>query len=146
MQEIFKIEDYMDKTFVTLKSDMDVYEAIRILLDKRVTSAMVVDEKNTVVGILSEKDCLLLMRNGSYYELPSGKVKDFMTRDVFCIRPYTDVFKVADIFLDNFFRRIIITDEHKKVLGQITRRDLLRIIMELHKNQGKKDKKIAPIL
>lgn len=144
MAEFLKIEEFMDKTFVTLKEDMDVYKAIDILLEKGVTSAAVVDDASKVVGILSEKDCLTLMTKGSYYQLPGGKVKDYMTCDVFCIRPYEDVFRVADLFMQKFFRRIVITDEDNRMVGQITRRDLLRFIKKMHEES--REKKIAPIL
>lgn len=145
MAEIYKVQDYMDKTFLTLSAEMDVYNAIDLLLDKNQTSAVVCDENRKVVGILSEKDCLKLLTGGSYYQMPGGKVKDFMTSDVFCVPAYTDIFEVADMFLKNYFRRIVIKDEDEKILGQITRRDLLRIIKELHLKQDK-DPKVAPIM
>ncbi len=144
MSKIHKIKDYMDTTFVTLKPDTDVYNAIDTFLEKGITSAVVTDEQDKVVGILSEKDCLNLLTRGSYYQLPSAKVRDFMTQDVVCIPPYTDIFKVADMFLSHYFRRIIITDEDNRMVGHITRRDMLRIIKELKKEE-KKTKK-APIL
>lgn len=144
MSEIHKVEEFMDKKFVTLHAEWDVYKAIDILLDRGVTSAVVVDSADHVVGILSEKDCLQLMTKGSYYQLPSGKVADFMTKKVHCAPPYTDIFKVADIFITHSFRRLVITDEDNRIIGQITRRDMLRIIKHLRKEQ--KEKKIAPIL
>ena len=145
MAEIYKVQDYMDKTFLTLSGEMDVYKAIDLLLDTGQTSAVVCDDNKKVVGILSEKDCLKLLTGGSYYQMPGGKVKDYMTSDVFCIPPYTDIFEVADMFLKHYFRRIVIKDESDKILGQITRRDLLRIIKELHLREVK-DPKIAPIM
>ena len=145
MAEINKVEDYMDKTFLKLKSDMDVYQAIDLLLETGQTSAVVVDDRNKIVGVLSEKDCLKLMTGGSYYQLPSGRVDEFMTKDVLAVSPSTDIFKIADMFLSNFFRRILVHDEKKCVIGQITRRDLLRIIKELHLREDKEEK-VAPIL
>lgn len=145
MAEIYKVEDYMDKNFLTLKAEMDVYKAIDLLLETGQTSAVVVDEKKKIVGILSEKDCLKLLTGGSYYQLPSGQVQDFMTKEVFAVSPSTDIFKIADMFLTHFFRRIVIQDEKKCLVGQITRRDLLRIIKELHLKEEKEEKK-APIL
>ncbi|MBD3224460.1 MAG: CBS domain-containing protein [Caldithrix sp.] len=144
MAGIHKIQDFMDTTYVTLKPEMDVYKAIEIFLEKGVTSAVVTDEKGKVVGILSEKDCLQLMTKGSYYQLPSAKVSDFMTKDVFCVNPSTDIFKIADMFLSHNFRRIIVTDEDNKMIGHITRRDMLRIIKQLKTKQ--KEVKKAPIL
>ena len=63
------ISEIMDKTFVTLKADQDVYKAIDILLNKAITSAVVVDDYDRIVGILSEKDCLNLLTKGAYHNI-----------------------------------------------------------------------------
>jgi predicted transcriptional regulator len=138
------VKEFMDKTFVTLNPNMNVYKAIDILLDKGLTSAVVVDEDNKIVGILSEKDCLSLLTKGEYHELPAGTVVDFMTKEVVTTSPTTDVFHVAELFLTHFFRRAVIADENNKMIGQITRRDLLRIIKKFKKDESAK--KVAPIL
>ena len=44
MANLPTVEEFMDKTFVTLKKDMDVYHAVDILLDRGITSAVVVDD------------------------------------------------------------------------------------------------------
>lgn len=98
------VQDFMDKTFVTLQRDMDVYKAIDVLLTKGITSAVVTDDEMKIVGILSEKDCLTLLTKGEYHSLPSGRVSDFMTEHVVTIPPNTDIFSVADMFLKHFFQ------------------------------------------
>lgn len=140
------VQDFMDKTFVTLQKDMDVYKAIDILLTKGLTSAVVTDDEMKIIGILSEKDCLTLLTKGEYHSLPSGKVSDFMSEYVVTIPPNTDIFSVADMFLKHFFRRLVVADEDGKMVGQITRRDLLKIIKAFKGQQKEKGKKIAPIL
>ena len=122
------VNEFMDKTFVTLSPDMDVYKAIDVLLDKGLTSAVVVEDDRKIVGILSEKDCLNLLTKGEYHELPSGTVSDFMTKEVVTTPPTMDVFHVAELFLTHFFRRAVIADDNNRMVGQITRRDLLRVI------------------
>jgi predicted transcriptional regulator len=138
------VNEFMDKTFVTLSPDMDVYKAIDVLLDKGLTSAVVVEDDRKIVGILSEKDCLNLLTKGEYHELPSGTVSDFMTKEVVTTPPTMDVFHVAELFLTHFFRRAVIADDNNRMVGQITRRDLLRVIKKFKKEASKK--KIAPIL
>ncbi|MGD9488002.1 MAG: CBS domain-containing protein [Calditrichaceae bacterium] len=140
------VQDFMDKTFVTLQRDMDVYKAIDVLLTKGITSAVVTDDEMKIVGILSEKDCLTLLTKGEYHSLPSGRVSDFMTEHVVTIPPNTDIFSVADMFLKHFFRRLVVADQDGKMVGQITRRDLLKIIKAFKGQQKEKNKKIAPIL
>ncbi len=144
MADLPIVEEFMDKTFVTLRRDMDVYNAVDILLDRGITSAVVTDEHDHIVGIISEKDCLQLLTKGAYHGLPSGKVADFMTERVVTISPNTDIFQVADMFLKHFFRRLVVADEDNRMVGQITRRDLLKII-----RLWKREKKVihrAPIL
>lgn len=144
MSKVPLISEVMDKTFVTIKQDMDVYKAIDILLDKKITSAVVVDDFDHIVGILSEKDCLNLLTKGAYHGLPSAKVEDFMTKKVITSSASIDVFEAASIFLKHFFRRLVIADEDYKMIGQITRRDLLKVIRQLKKEEKQPTK--APIL
>lgn len=125
------VSDYMDKSFITLRPDMDVYDAIAILLDQKITGAPVVDNKENLVGILSEKDCLRTLAHGAYSSVPGGgKVEDYMTREVDTIHPDLDIFTVADRFLNCSYRRLLVVKD-KKLVGQITRRDLLRAIRKV---------------
>lgn len=127
------VEEFMDKTFVTFTPEMDVYKAINILLEKGLTGAAVIDEKKRVVGILSEKDCLRTLVYDAYSNLPKGQVKDFMTSPVLHVSPEMDIVSVASIFLKQSFRRLLVI-RHGELVGQITRRDLLRVIQNLRKS------------
>jgi CBS domain-containing protein len=128
------VRDYMDKSFITLSPDMDVYQAIDIFLKKNITGAAVVDQKNNLLGILSEKDCLRTLVHDAYSELPSGVVADYMTKEVVTISPDLDIFSTADKFFSHSFRRFPIV-ESGKLVGQITRKDLLRVIQKIKLNQ-----------
>ena len=96
MDSLPLIQDFMDKKFITFDPDMDVYEAISIILDKRITGAAVIDKNRQLLGILTEKDCLRTLVHSAYSELPSGTVKDYMTSSVMTISPDQDIFSVAD--------------------------------------------------
>jgi len=126
------VGQFMDKSFITLTPDLDVYKAIDIMLKEGITGAAVVDKKERIVGVLSEKDCLRTLVHGAYSGLPSGKVSDFMSENPETVHADLDVFSVADKFLHRTFRRLLVVDEDKKLVGQITRRDLLRVIQKLH--------------
>ena len=130
------VSDYMDKSFVTFTPDMDVYRAIDIMIEKKITGAAVVDEKGNLVGVLSEKDCLRTLVHAAYSDLPTGKVSDFMTVKVVTISPDLDVFSVADKFLKVNHRRLLVVKDNKLV-GQITRRDLLRAIQKIKVTQAR---------
>jgi len=128
------IRDFMDKSFITFHKDTDVYKAIDILLDSKITGAAVVDEKGKLCGVLSEKDCLRTLTHGVYHSLPGGKVSEYMTENPETISAELDVFTVADMFLKRNFRRLLVV-ENDELVGQITRRDLLRAIQQIKHDQ-----------
>jgi CBS domain-containing protein len=114
---------------ITLREDMDVYFAIGLLLKNNISGAPVINDENNLCGILSEKDCLRIFANGSFYDLPGGPVSHFMTKVVSTVEPNTDLYSVADKFLKHNFRRIPVV-EGNKLVGQISRRDVLRAIQD----------------
>jgi CBS domain-containing protein len=108
---------------------MDVYFAIGLLLKNNISGAPVIDNDNNLCGILSEKDCLRIFANGSFYDMPGGSVSQFMTDVVSTVEPTSDLFSVADKFLKHNFRRMPVV-KGKKLVGQIRRRDVLRAIQD----------------
>ena len=123
------VKTYMTTRLITLRKDMDVYFAIGLLLKNNISGAPVIDDNNNLCGILSEKDCLRIFANGSFYDMPGGPVSHFMTDVVFTIEPTADLFSVADKFLKHNFRRMPVVNG-KKLVGQISRRDVLRAIQD----------------
>ena len=123
------VKNYMTTDLITLKDEMDVYFAIGLLLKNNISGAPVIDKNNNLSGILSEKDCLRVFANGSFHNMPGGEVSRFMTKVVATVEPNTDLFSVADIFLKHNYRRMPVV-EGKKIVGEISRRDVLRAIQD----------------
>lgn len=123
------VKNYMATRLIYLKEDMDVYLAIGLLLKNNISGAPVVNKNNDICGILSEKDCLRVFANGSFYNMPGGVVSRFMTQAVATVSPETDLFSVADTFLQHNYRRLPVV-KGKKLVGQISRRDVLRAIQD----------------
>lgn len=123
------IRDHMDTTVHTLRPDAPILDAVDFLLEHHVTSAPVVDSQGTLIGIVSEKDCLRLLAAGTDADMPRGIVADYMTRDVTTITPKMNVYYVAGLFLKNVFRRLPVVEDGKLV-GAITRFDILRVIQK----------------
>ena len=123
------VKTYMTTRLITLREDMDVYFAIGLLLKNNISGAPVIDNNNNLCGILSEKDCLRIFANGSFYDMPGGSVSQFMTDVVLTVEATSDLFSVADKFLKHNFRRMPVV-KGKKLVGQISRRDVLRAIQD----------------
>lgn len=112
---------------VTFHPDQNIQEVIDIMIDKRISGAPVLDEQRKLVGIISEKDCLKVMVDQAYHNLPMSnrKVADYMTAKVKTLASDSDVVEAANEFLNTPVRRLPIVDKGV-LLGQVSRRDILK--------------------
>ncbi len=112
---------------ITFHPDQNIQDVIDIMIDKRISGAPVLDETRKLVGIISEKDCLKVMVDQAYHNLPMStrKVADYMTVKVKSLSPDSDVVDAANEFLDTPIRRLPIVDKGV-LLGQVSRRDILK--------------------
>jgi CBS domain-containing protein len=125
--------EIMTTRLVTVLPDLAIFDAIRILLRNQISGAPVVDASGALVGMLSELDCLKVLANGEFYDddhSEKGIVRNYMTRVTQSIDPETDVYTLAQYFLNHTVRRLPVV-RGSLLLGQISRRDVLRTIEEM---------------
>lgn len=127
------VRDYMAGQLVTFKPDTDVMDAIHKLVHHRIAGAPVVNDQGDLVGMLSELDCLKVALNAGYYGDWGGPVSDFMTTEVESVDADMNIVDLAQKFLNSGFRRYPVLRNHRLV-GQISRRDVLRALNELAKH------------
>lgn len=127
MPKLPVVRDHMDKRVATLRPETAILDAVGFLLEKQVTGAPVVDKSGRLLGILTEKDCLRLVAAGVGGDLPRGMVADIMTPNPETIPPDMDVYYAAGLFLTRPYRRFPVV-ENGKLVGAITRFDILRVI------------------
>ena len=123
--------DMMKTRLVTVRADMRVLDAVRLLLSNRVSGAPVVDDTGSLIGMLSEKDCIQALLRAVAERLPSSTVADVMTAEVTTVHEGTDMLTVAHMFVTKLLRRIPVVNEAGALVGQISRRDLLATAIEV---------------
>ena len=124
-----KVSDFMAKRLVTLQPQTNVVEAMGVLLDKKISGAPVIDESGALVGVLSEVDLMKIIIQDSYYDEAAGVVGDYMRFPVDTVEADTDIYSLAERFLTEHRRRYPVV-RHGKLVGQISRRDVLRAAHE----------------
>lgn len=115
---------------LTLREDMDVMAAIHLFVENQISGAPVLDAEDRLVGILTERDCMHVVIEASYYGEPGGRVAEFMTQPVETVEESADVLDLARRFRDGKYRRYpVIRDGH--LVGLISRRDVLAAIEKI---------------
>ncbi len=121
-----KAKAIMTTGVVAVRSDTDIYQAIRTMVAHDVTGLPVVSDDETLVGVVTEKDVLSLLYN---IEDHPGTVADFMTREVVAFDQEDDIVAIAERLRANDFRRVPILDRGRLV-GIVSRKDVIRHIKE----------------
>lgn len=131
MRKEITVKDYMASNLVTFPPDMSILDAINELVCNKISGACVVDKQGNLAGILSERDCMKAALNAACHGEMEGKVEEFMTRDVKTVQADMSIIELARLFHTERLRRYVVFDEKNRLVGQISRRDVLRALQAL---------------
>lgn len=131
MTQPTRIADCMRKKPLTIHRDVNLVEAIEMLVDHRLTGVTVVDDKGRPVGVLSELDCiqavLATIYNDGDPEL--SLVHEAMTADIISCGPEDNIVEVAQDMLKTRQRRRPVI-EGGRLVGQVSSSNILWALME----------------
>ena len=122
-------KDIMVTKLVTVTPETDILDAISRLLENKISGAPVIDGERRFLGVLSERCALQAVMQAAYHEVPSDKVSAFMDTECTTISEDTAITEILDIFQKQRFRRLPVV-QGGKLVGQISRRDVLRSVLE----------------
>jgi CBS-domain-containing membrane protein len=118
--------DIMTKDVVTAKKNMVLTDVIELLLRNQISAMPVVDDNKHIIGIVSEIDLVNLTLSGNARDT---KVEEVMTKKVISFGPDAELAEMVQSFSKNHLRRVPIVEEGK-VLGIVSRRDILREMLK----------------
>ena len=124
------VADYMAKRIVTLTKDTNVIDAIKKLLDHKITCAPVIDSKGQLIGMFSEKDGMKVFLESVYNQGMSGKVGEYMTIGTINIDAQTSIVDLAEKFQKSSVRSFPVFQEGELV-GVISGVDVLRAFVTI---------------
>jgi CBS domain-containing protein len=118
------VRDAMTKVVLTVGPDHTLRQAARLMTDRRVGSAIVVDPDGSGTGIITERDILYAIGGG--LDPDEARTGDHLTWDVVYAAPEWTVAEAAEAMVRGGFRHLVVLDGDE-VLGVISVRDVLRV-------------------
>ena len=127
------VKDYMTRDLITFRKDTDINVVIKSLLENRISGAPVLNDKGQVIGLIDDKDCLKVLFGNVYNRLPTSTdtVSNYMSNVMKSVNHKQSILDVASVFISSPYKRLLVMDDNDKLVGQISRRDVLRAIHEL---------------
>ena len=126
------VSKYMTTKLITFRPDQSVLEVMELLIKHKISGGPVVNSHNELQGIISEGDCMKQIAESGYYNVPMNdiKVEDHMVTKVDTIGSDMSIFEVASLFYTSKRKRFPILEDGK-LIGQISRRDILKAALAL---------------
>jgi predicted transcriptional regulator len=134
---ILTARDLMTTNLLLFSPEQTLLEAIENLIKWRVSGAPVVDEDGRMVGMLSELDCLRMLASDEFYlqqQEDGALVSQFMSTGWRTIPPDLGIYAISHYFLTSPVRRLPVV-EREKLIGQVSRRDVLRGMDEMSRKR-----------
>lgn len=140
LSNTLRVKDCMSSTLTTFKPDQTLPQVIEILIKNKISGGPVVNDKNELVGIISEGDCIKQLSDSQYYNMPIENitVESCMIKEVETIDGNMAIFDAAKTFLNAKRRRFPIVED-KKLVGLISQKDILKASLSI-KTQTWRDK------
>jgi CBS domain-containing protein len=131
------VREVMTTPVVTVSPDATVKQAIRLLYERNITAAPVVNGREYVIGVVSEMD---LLRNEFEADpralarpvadpdgMPPHRVDELMTRQVMTVRETTDVAELAELMMTTGVKSVPVV-RGTRLVGIVSRRDLMGVL------------------
>lgn len=140
-----KVKEIMQKDVVSVRAEDNVLEALRLLFKMEISGLPVIDAKEKLVGMFTEKEVLsrilpsYIQNVGkfTYEENPKStrrkftefgqtKVSQLMRKEVATTKPDVTLCEAARIMLIQKARRLPVVDDAGKMVGIVARGDILK--------------------
>lgn len=145
-----RVGDVMIKKVITVPSGSTYAEAAKILYKSGISGAPVVDNKNNLVGIVSEKDLFKVLfpfydsfykhpesytdfeeRENKIDEIKDKKIANFITMKVTSVKSDDLVMKAGGLMLAHSYHRLPVVEEGK-LIGIVTREEIFEAVLKKH--------------
>jgi CBS domain-containing protein len=118
-----RVRDGMSKVVLTVGPGHSLRDAARLMAERRVGAAVVMDPDSPGPGIITERDLLEAMGRGQ--DADSERVAEHLTSDIVFAAPDWSLEEAAVAMVRGGFRHLVVT-EGGEVSGLLSMRDIVR--------------------
>lgn len=150
--EALGVARVMSQPVRTVHPQTPLADAAHLMVTERISGLPVVDDDGHLAGIITEADFLRALGVPAHQphhslwqtleslfshlashgepEAPDDPVTEHMMKNVVCVQPEQDLHDVIEAMKRNRVKRVVVCDMQRRVVGMITRSDLVRIFFD----------------
>ncbi|MGB9987723.1 CBS domain-containing protein [Salarchaeum japonicum] len=121
MDDIF-VGRLMSAPIQSVSPDTPVEEAASVMRDHEISSVVVVNEENELVGILTATDFVAIAADGTITR--DDPVSKYMSTDLVTVTADEPIVEVAETLIDHGIHHVPVVDDTAGVIGMISTTDI----------------------
>lgn len=133
------VREVMSRNPVTVRASTPVKDALALLDRYSITMLPVVSPAGRIVGVVTEADLIrdvvkpdvrthMIPAQHGQTVLPPHAVVELMNHQTVTVRGDTDLAEAANLMTGTAVKSLPVIDEHHRVVGVISRRDIVRVL------------------
>ncbi|MGH3661408.1 MAG: CBS domain-containing protein [Micromonosporaceae bacterium] len=119
-----QVREAMTSVVLSIGPDHTLRQAARLMSERRVGAAVVIDPDSSGIGIMTERD--LLDSIGAGHDPDVERASAHLTRDLVFAVPDWSLEEAADAMVRGGFRHLVVVEDDD-VVGIISVRDIVRV-------------------
>lgn len=147
--EGMRVAELMSQPVQTVYSDTPLAHAAHEMVTHRISGLAVINDQRQLVGVITEGDFLRALgvpvhqpAHGMWHTLEAmfthhsaldglnGTVSELMVTEVITVAPQQTLHHVLEVMKENRVRRVVVCDDNRRVVGMVTRSDLVRAFFD----------------
>lgn len=134
-----KAKDIMSKNIIFARPDETIKEVSLKMLKNKISGLPIIDNSGKIVGIISQTDIVKLSEKYNEKELEKLKVNEIIKRKrrLIVARENTSIKRLIKLMIKHDISRIPIVDKEYKVIGIVSKLDILKIFYKEEKEERK---------
>ena len=120
VRRVKRAENGMIYDPITITKEQTVGDALQLMHDNKIGGIPVIDAQNTLIGIVTNRD-LRFQRD------MSRRIEEVMTKENIITTHSTELEKASEILLRNKIEKLPVVDDHGKLIGLITYKDITKV-------------------
>ncbi|MEM1634378.1 MAG: CBS domain-containing protein [Candidatus Aenigmatarchaeota archaeon] len=138
-----KAKDIMSTQIIFANLDESLYEISKKLSSHNISGLPILDEQGKIVGIISQTDIIKFLEKFGEEKLKELKAKDIIKRrkKLVVAKPTTSLKALLKLMIKYDVSRIPIVDENRKVIGIVSKSDIIKLLATHFEKEHKETQK-----
>ncbi|MFX0067630.1 MAG: CBS domain-containing protein [Promethearchaeota archaeon] len=132
--------EIMVSPVVVMKSNDTLARARKLMLKYEITRLPVIDENETPIGIITQKDMIRAIEQSEpiWRRRPIDQVlvQQIMTKNPMTVDRKSDILNIAEIMVKNNISGVLVTDD-SRLIGIVTKTDIVKAFPEIYSGRAK---------